>query len=121
MKRYIVALLAAALLLAGSACSVKPQDEALPLRVYAYRESDDTVPPRITIEEDGRFQFSFSVISSYIGTGTYVQDGDLLVLHTDDGKYYYAFQLADDGLVFDADSSSDFLGHADIPDGAVFQ
>lgn len=75
----------------------------------------------ITIEEDGRFQFSFSVISSYIGTGTYVQDGDLLVLHTDDGKYHYAFQLADDGLVFDADSSSDFLGHADIPDGAVFQ
>ena len=100
MKRYIAALLAAALLLAGSACSVKPQDEALPLRVYAYRESDDTVPPRITIEEDGRFQFSFSVISSYIGTGTYVQDGDLLVLHTDDEQNTIMhFSLADDGLV----------------------
>ncbi len=75
------------------------------------------------------FTFTFSMLSSYIGYGTYEEDNEYIVAHTKDGKNTYTFKKTDQGLIFVADRSSEMPhygyepgaeGKACVPDGAVF-
>lgn len=90
-------------------------------RVYAYRGENKWGDPGVILNGDGTFTFTFSMISSYIGVGTYTEKDDRLTLYTDDGQYVYVFDIIEDNLVFDADASSSMTWFADIPDGAVFE
>ena len=64
----------------------------------------------------------FSLISSYIGHGTYTMTDDRLVLETDAGDgFVYAFTVQEDTLIFDEDASTGFLWYSGITDGTVFE
>ena len=90
-------------------------------RIYSLRDSEDIMPPSITLEEDGQFTFVFSALSSYIGRGSYEIKENRLVLNTDDGDFCYIFDMTDEGLVFDAEESSENTWYADLEDGAIFK
>ena len=95
--------------------------EAAPVRSFVFRESKDSMKPSLVLLENGTFQFTFSVFSSYIGIGTYeIQDGSL-TLQTDDGQFTYVFAMVDDVLVFDAERSSEQLWGSGLYDGAVME
>ena len=121
MKRLVRILIASLLLLGTVACSAKNEPEALPdpIRVYAYRDSENIMLPSVTLYEDNTFTFSFSTVSSYIGIGTYTVEDDVLTLNTDDGNYTYTFIMKDDTLIFDAERSSKTLWYSGLKDGAV--
>lgn len=121
MKRLIAVMLLIVLCITISACAEKSSDKGLELRKYSFQESDDIVPASVTLMEDNKFQFIFSAMSSYICMGSYSVDGDKLLLNADEGGFYYTFNITADGLVFDAENSSDNLWFADFTDGSVFR
>ena len=82
----------------------------------------DYLLPSVTLYEDETFMFFFSLISSYIGHGTYTMTDDRLVLETDAGDgFVYAFTVQEDTLIFDEDASTGFLWYSGITDGTVFE
>ncbi|MEA5040385.1 MAG: hypothetical protein VB086_11185 [Clostridiaceae bacterium] len=97
------------------------EEESLPLRTYTFEASDDPVKPNITLAEDGKFTFVFSSLSSYIGRGSYSINGSILELQTEDGKYHYAFDIADEELAFNAEDSSSMTWFSNITDGDIFK
>ena len=88
---------------------------------YTFWESEEVLKPHFNLFENGKFGFAFSVISSYYAYGDYEIKDDRLTLRTDDGKYVYVFDRAEDTWIFDADASSGELWFSDIHDGAVFR
>lgn len=87
---------------------------------YVFNGSKDTVKPTLTLYDNDTFEFIFSALSSYIGTGTYSTDGGKLTLNTFDFDQTYVFDITENGLKFDADASSENLWFSDITDGAFF-
>ena len=75
--------------------------------------------------------FSYSALSSYVATGTYRWEDNMLILSAEDEKHGYAFRKEDDTLVFDAGGSSpipeykyngeDSSSQSPVPHGAVFE
>lgn len=121
MKKFIAVILLVALCITISSCGKADSEKDLELREYIFQESEDVIPASIMLMEDNKFQFIFSGISSYIGIGSYIIDGDRLILTTDDGDYHYTFNITDDGLVFDAEASSENIWSGDFTDGSVFR
>jgi hypothetical protein len=92
------------------------------IRTYVFKESEDfTKSASVSLFDNGKFSFTFSPISSYIGFGQYEIDKDRLTLNTDDGKFTYVFDMVDDTLVFDAPASSKQTWFSGIYDRAVFR
>jgi beta-lactamase regulating signal transducer with metallopeptidase domain len=91
----------------------------LPL-LYTYQESKDPLKPTITLEKGNKFQFMYSVLSSYIAIGTYELDNNKLILKTDDKKYKYTFKIKGNTLIFDQKESSPIPTFAHLPNKAVF-
>ncbi len=82
----------------------------------------DYLLPSVTLYENNTFTFFFSLISSYIGHGTFTMTDDRLVLETDAGDgFVYAFTVQDDTLIFDEGASNGFLWYSGITDGTVFE
>lgn len=80
----------------------------------------------LLIPEEHRFQFAYSLLSSYIPTGIYEEQGDLLVMRTEYEPYdTYTFRKEEDTLVFLANQSAELPfereGKPCVPDGAVFE
>lgn len=86
---------------------------------YVYETEGDQAGVSL-MSQSGRFSFSASLLSSYLGVGSYEEQGDLLLLYTDDGLYHYAFRRVGASLVFVAEQSSE-LGLSCFEDGAVFR
>ena len=89
-------------------------------RHYCMRSSEEIIKPGFALFEDGTFSMTFSVVSSYIGIGTYEMTEDKLTLRTDDGKFVYVFDIVDDKMIFDAEASSEMVWFSDMKDGSVF-
>lgn len=77
-----------------------------------------------------QFSFSFSLLSSYFAVGTYEEDSEFIIAHSDDGQNKYTFRKSGQDLIFIADKSSQMPAYAysslskDEPcliDGAVFK
>ncbi|MEA4831432.1 MAG: hypothetical protein VB118_02290 [Oscillospiraceae bacterium] len=100
-------------------CSEKTS--VIPLGVYSYQESDEPVKPNVTLREDNRFQFEFSIVSSYCAIGTYIVDGKNLILNTDDGNNKYVFEIKDKTLIINKKESSELPSYVKIPDRSVFK
>ncbi|MBR6408469.1 MAG: hypothetical protein IKS19_07835 [Clostridia bacterium] len=92
-------------------------------------ETPEITPPKLTLNADGTFQFTYSMFSSYLPIGRYEVSGDALTLKTDDGLYTYVFRIDGDKLIFDAARSSEIPQYAyasgakpqqPIEDGAAF-
>ncbi len=96
-----------------------------PVGIYSYYEAETLMEgdvPRFTLLEDGTYSFHYALHSSFFGFGTYVIDGDTLVLTQgpESDGVEYRFEKKGDSYVFDAENSAAMYPLVDIPDGAVF-
>ncbi|MBE6955139.1 MAG: hypothetical protein E7449_04420 [Ruminococcaceae bacterium] len=89
-------------------------------RYYCMRSSEEIMKPGFALFEDGTFSMTFSMVSSYIGVGTYEMTEDKLTLRTNDGQFVYVFDIVDDKMIFDAEASSEMVWFSGMKDGAVF-
>lgn len=89
-----------------------------PSYLCVYTQEYD-MEPSVTFYPDGTYCFTYAMISSTLGHGTYALSGDQLIL-TDESSTQYVFALAEDTLVYDATASGEQYWLADLPDGAVF-
>src|SRR5699024_188382 len=79
-------------------------------------------PARVTLLEEGHFQFIPSVLSDRIYQGTWQTEGQLLTLK-DVGGEQFVFQMDDGLLVFCEKESSalpTYRGERPISNGAIF-
>lgn len=96
---------------------------------YCY-DTQDVIKPQLTLYRRTReFSFSLSALSSYVPTGEYSTEGNILTLSADDGNKYVFKVMDSDTLVFLADKSADLPKYKYNPseevrqpfyDGAVF-
>lgn len=109
---------------------IEVEDE---IRSYYYSDSPDPVAPTLLLsEKDQSFQFTLSVLSSYLPpVGKYEWSGNRLICRTDDGEKTYVFRYDSfgDALTFLASESSGIPVYAyekgsaalsPVPDGATF-
>jgi hypothetical protein len=85
------------------------------------QESEEPIKPVVLLEDNNKFSFPYSLLSSYIAMGSYEIDGDGLLLQTDDGQYKYVFKIKDNTLIFNAKDSSEIPPFDNVPDGATFK
>ncbi|MEL1136671.1 hypothetical protein AAC978_15990 [Desulfitobacterium sp. THU1] len=98
--------------------------EEIPTMVYVMQgnEQDSPLSPKLTLMADGRFQFTYSLLSSYLNYGEYSIKGMEYKMVTKDGQYTYVFNKEGSNFVFDAERSSRCIldDRAELPDRAVF-
>lgn len=121
-KSLFVSILIIAIALISTACS-KSSKEAIKLEVRAYimNDSEEFLKPTVTLQENNKFTFVYSALSSYIPMGTYEIDNDKLILKTDNGKEKYIFKIDNGTLIFVEKDSTKLPSYANIPDGSIFE
>ena len=97
-------------------------------RSFALGITDSFDIPRFTLYSDGTFQFTQSVVSSYLGYGYYLLEADSLVMKTFDGRYTWTFRTDGSVFYYDAAHSSPISyfqslpdGYTELYDGAIFR
>lgn len=99
-------------------------------RTYYYYFSPDLFAPSLVLREDGMGNFSYSAFSSTVNFGSYKNNGETIVLTTDDDSRHFTFIIDGDKLIFDAENSSEIpkyrysengVPQSPVPDGAVFE
>lgn len=122
MKKSLYALIIISMTLIFVACS-KSNKEAIDLEVRAYimNDSEEFLKPTVTLQENNKFTFVYSALSSYIPMGTYEIDNNKLILKTDNGKEEYVFKIDNGTLIFVEKDSSELPSYANIPDGSIFE
>ncbi len=110
------------------ACSIVgcSNSEVLSIGSYVFEESIDVIKPTVSLEENNKFSFTYSALSSYLPSGTYKIDNNRLILNTEDTigniKIEYVFEINNGTLVFNAEQSTKIPPSlANVPDGAVFK
>ncbi|TWH56798.1 hypothetical protein DesLBE_1050 [Desulfitobacterium sp. LBE] len=98
--------------------------EEIPTMAYEMQNRDSDIPiaPRVTLMPDGRFQFTYSLLSSYINFGQYNINGAEYTMVTKDGRYTFVFYKEGDSFVFNAERSARciFDDGTELADGTVF-
>lgn len=94
-------------------------ESTLSIGTYQEEDSPDILKPKITLEKNNEFIFTYSALSSYLPIGTYEIHQNSLILNTEDGKNKYLFEIQDDTLVFDKENSSP-VTLSNLTDGAIF-
>jgi len=96
----------------------------LPTVTYQMQNTDPDIPfaPKLTLMPDGRFNFIYSLLSSYLNYGKYEITGPEYKMVTEDGKYTFMFRKKGDKLVFDAECSARCTldDGTELPNGAEF-
>ncbi|MBQ8354681.1 MAG: hypothetical protein IJY40_03525 [Oscillospiraceae bacterium] len=97
-------------------------------RTFALDITDSFDIPSFTLYSDGTFQFTQSVVSSYLGYGYYLWEADSLVMKTFDGRCTWKFHTDGSVFYFDAAHSSPISyfqslpdGYTELHDGAIFR
>ena len=83
---------------------------------------DDLFAPKLTLMEDGHFQFAFNFLSSYLNYGRYTVEGNEYRMVTDDGRFTYVFYEKGKKLIFDAERSAKCIlqDGTELAQGTVF-
>jgi len=74
----------------------------------------------ITLYSNGTFSFYETMLSSYMGHGTYRIEDGILIITTNDGKFVNRFRVENDCLIFLAEGSTNFP-YIKLTDGDRFQ
>lgn len=113
--------------------SIKTNDVIINPSGYSlvYHCSSEKDNATLSLEpQSKKFTFTYSLLSSYFAAGTYEEDNEFIVAHSDDGNYKYTFKKDGQNIVFVADKSSEMPSFAYsagakaetcVPDGAVFE
>lgn len=68
----------------------------------------NNIGPSLYLAQNNQFVFTYNILSSYLGVGTYTMEDQIVTANTDDGKYTYVFHILEDGsLLFDVDKSAE--------------
>jgi len=102
-----------------SGCANK--STTLQFRNYSFENSNEAFKPSVTLQENSNFIFICSLLSSYLAIGSYTIENDNLTLKTEDGEYYYVFEIKGETLIFNAEKSSDLPSFTVVPNGAIFK
>lgn len=100
------AALTAALLLTGCAGAVTVRPEDIAGKLYCYEKDGFGGPFTIRLEEDGSFVYYEGYLSSYIGTGNWTLEEDIVTLQ--EKTRHFCFQVKDGDLIFQEGSSGMF-------------
>lgn len=127
MKKLLACALGIACLLGMAACSGptgagESVQDIIVNKTFVYEKDGAGGEFAIQINEDGTFSYCEGDLSSYIGTGLWILDGDILILSDDEEIGYplvNRFEVQEDGLVFLSEDSSNFL-YVDVADGDRF-
>lgn len=93
---------------ASSSQGTNESFEAKDVTHYYCNNSTDVLRPQITLYRRTRdFKFTLSSLSSYVPTGKYSTEGNILTLTADDGNKYVFEVLDAENLKFIADKSAD--------------
>lgn len=105
-------------------CSTDTIDKTLiSIGKYVLQSSDEVIAPYVLLEEDNKFVFMYSALSSYFAHGKYSIDSNKLILTTEDEKFTYVFKINNKSISFIEDKSSEipsYSGKAPVIDGDVF-
>ena len=121
MKKIFTLVLSVALIIGVSGCSNNVKTEPIPVGTYEMNKSEEALKPSVLLEEDNKFTFNYSVLSSYIAVGSYEEDGDDLILKTDDNEFEYVFKIKGKTLIFNEKGSSEMPSFANVKDGSIFE
>ena len=123
MRKLLLSLLFCLVLTGCTAQAIIPR-----AGVYGMSVPPDTVavPALLLDAETGFFAFSYDALASYHPFGSYMRQGNMIVLTTMDGLYTYRFRVVNETtLAFIAEGSADVsltdpaIG-AQITEGSVF-
>lgn len=123
MKKMRTMIVCITLVLLAAACG-KNGEVSLKSGIYTLQDVKRDVPGdfTITIYEDGTFEYYETPISSYIGSGHYFIEEDIVTLKEDqDGGTGNVndYQMADGNLLFIQDGSANYH-FVTLEEGAVF-
>jgi len=123
MKKIFILVLSIVIVMGSSGCSDKSKtiEESIPVGDYVMEKSEEIIKPTIKLEDDNRFTFIYSALSSYIALGSYEVDDNNMILKTDDGQFQYVFKIKDKTLNFNSKESAEMPSYANVPDGAIFE
>ena len=92
-------------------------------KTYTYEKECFGSNFTIQIKDDGTFNYYEGVLSSYIGKGKWILDGDILLISDDVQSEEYArenyFKVSGNDLVFISENSTNFL-YLEVADGERF-
>ena len=110
-----------ALTLASCGSQTASPEEQVAGKVYTYEGEGFGSSFSITVSEDGSFTYYEGGLSSYIGSGRWSVEDDVLTLTDDTGvPIVNHFRIDGDDLIFAEADSSNFL-YVDVKDGEVFR
>lgn len=123
MKKIIACALIIACLFSMAAC-VRSEDiqNIIVNKTFVYEKEGFGSAFTISINGDGTFSYYEGGFSSYIGTGKWVLEDDILTLSDDDEIGYplvNRFKVKDGELIFIAEDSTNFL-YIKVADGERF-
>ncbi len=108
----------------GSEEAVYPfKEESLPYKKYIMQRDNDKIPyGMLTLTDDGRFEFMYSVTMSYLNFGHFKAEGSKYTLTTSDGERTFVFTKDGDHLIFNEDESYECIldNKEKMIDGTVF-
>ena len=126
MFRKLLAVLAllsgAALILTG--CTAAAGNNGIEGKSFVYEKEGFPDEFSIRLDSDGSFTYYEGFYSSYVGTGSWDLNGDILTLREKsyvDGtvSHVYCFNVNDDGLSYISEGSDNFM-FIDVSDGERF-
>lgn len=113
------------LLESSGTASVTAADLADRTYVYSYEyalsssSSAAVLPFQIRLLADGTFQYMENLALSWMGTGVWTLDGDIVTLFETDAARAFRFRAEGDALYYLAGRSDQFT-NVELPDGAAF-
>lgn len=124
MKKIIACVLILVCLFCITACSRskgegKDIQDTIVNKTFVYEKEGAGGEFTIQINDDGTFEYYEGLLSSYIGTGSWVLESDILVLSDDAYPFVNRFEVKDGDLVFSSEDSSNFL-YVKVADGEHF-
>lgn len=102
--------------------STRPYEESSLVSTYLFEGLDPVDRASLQLFDNGDFLLDLHAAMSYIPSGRYVIEDDLLILKTPDSQFTFVFDRRADGWSFRADSSTP--AYANLPsmaDGSLFR
>ncbi len=123
MKRTTALFAALIILFSMTACSLvsvrKNNETDITEKTYLYEKEGFGGDFTITIQKDGHFSYYVGMLSSYIGSGSWTLDGDILTLTDDSLDFVNRFRVEGEELVFISEGSTNFM-YLKVSDGERF-
>lgn len=122
MKRTFAIILVLGLIAVLSSCSDKDDTagDAIAGKTFVWEKEGFGGDFTITLKEDGTYEYYAGFLSSYIGSGDWTTEDDVVILTENSGyDNVFRFAVKDGDLIYLSDGSSEFM-YVTVEDGDRF-